>query len=312
MRELSIRILLATYQGETYLPQLLDSLLAQDAPGLQIVASDDGSSDATPAILDRYAKAYPERLLHHRSGRRFGSSQDHFLYLLRHFGDAPYVIFCDQDDVWHPDKVSRTLSAMQQLCPDPSIPALVHTDLRVVDRSLQEIAPSFLHFSALDGSRVALHQLLVQNVVTGCTMMVNRALTQLFCSVPEPDAVLMHDWYLALLAAACGRVGFLDEATIDYRQHGGNVVGAKNARSPAYLLKRLRSHDAKDAFRRTTNQAASLLTSYGNFMPAEARSVCQAFQALPQQSKLSRLRCYHRCHFWKQNLTRRIGQLIWW
>lgn len=307
-----VRILLASYQGEAYLRQQLDSLLTQDYDAVEIVVSDDGSRDASPQILEEYAQAWPGRVIHHRSGRRFGSSQAHFLYLLRQFGDAPYVMFCDQDDVWHPDKVSRTLREMQRLCPDPAVPALVHTDLRVVDQDLREIAPSFLRFSALDGSRIALNQLLVQNVVTGCTVMVNRALVQRFCGAAETPDVLMHDWYLALLAAACGRIGYLDEATIDYRQHGGNVVGAKNARSPAYLLKRLCSRDARDAFRDTTAQAASLLAAYGDAMPEEARALCRDFASLPRLPKLSRIRCCRRCGFWKQGLPRRIGQLIWW
>lgn len=308
----TVRILLATYQGATYLPALLDSLLKQDYSDLEIVASDDGSSDESASILAAYAERHSDRIIHHCSGRKFGNAQDHFLYLLRHFGDAPYLMFCDQDDIWHSDKVSATLAVLHSGCPDPSIPALVHTDLCVVDQNLQELSPSFLRFSSLDGNHVQLHQLLVQNVVTGCTVMLNHALAELFCHAEYPDHILMHDWYLALLAAACGKVLFLDRATIDYRQHGSNAVGAKNARSLSYLLSRLKNNDAKYAFVRTTSQAASLLSHYNAVLPEDAKQLLEIFAHLPEQQKTKRLACYQKYRLYKQSLPRRIGQILWW
>lgn len=308
----SVRILLATYEGAAYLRAQLDSLLAQTWKDLEIVASDDGSSDGSAEILAEYAAAYPEKIQHHRSGRRFGSSQKHFLYLLRQFGDASYLMFCDQDDVWHNDKVSRSLSALRKSCSDPAVPALLHTDLRVVDRDLLVLNPSFLRFSGLDGNALALPGLLTQNVVTGCTILMNRALARLFCSVPEPEHILMHDWFLALTAAACGKIFFLDEATIDYRQHGGNVVGAKNVHSPAYLIQKLFQSDWKAALWDTAEQAASLLSSFGPAMTESSREICREYSRLPSCSKLQRLRAYRRFSFWKQGFPRRIGQIFWW
>ena len=225
-----VYILLAAYNGCAYIREQIDSLLLQDHTAIKIILSDDGSSDDTLKILNEYAQKYPEKILHYRSGVRFGCAQKHFMHLLGVFQDAPYLMFCDQDDVWHTDKVRKTLAKMQKLENGEMVPTMVHTDLRVVDGDLKEISPSFWKHSNLDGSRLALNQLLVQNVVTGCTMMINRPLAQLACrSVPQK--VLMHDWWLALLASACGRTGFLTEQTIDYRQHGNNSVGAKDVRS---------------------------------------------------------------------------------
>ena len=307
----TIRILVAAYNGSAYLRPLLDSLLVQDDQDYDIVVSDDGSTDDTPQILADYAAQYPEKIRFYRSGHRFGSSQLHFFHLMSVFQDAPYLMFCDQDDVWHPDKVRLTRAAMERLAANGA-PALVHTDLRVVDRELQEIAPSFLRFSGLNGRRVALSDLLVQNVVTGCTMMINRSLARLCCSAPPRKEMRMHDWWLALLAASCGKIGFLNEATIDYRQHGNNVVGAKNVKSPAYLLRRLRHNNFHESFLETTAQAAALAEAYGDRMPAEQRRLCETFASLPQRSKLQRLRLYRQYHFYKQNLPRRIGQILWW
>lgn len=307
----TIRILVAAWNGSAYLRPLLDSLLAQDDGDYDIVVSDDGSTDDTPQILTDYAARHPEKIQFYQSGHRFGSAQLHFYHLMSVFQDAPYLMFCDQDDVWHPDKVRLTRAAMERLTPDGA-PALVHTDLRVVDRKLQEIAPSFLRFSGLNGRRVALSDLLVQNVVTGCTMMINRPLARLCCSVPPRAEMRMHDWWLALLAAACGKIGFLDEATIDYRQHGGNVVGAKNVKSPAYLLRRLQNNNFHDSFLETTAQAAALAEAYGDRMPPEQRRLCEVFASLPQRSKPERLRLCRQYHFYKQSLPRRIGQVLWW
>ena len=307
-----IRILLAAYQGAAFLPAQLDSLLLQTYPDLEIVVSDDGSTDGSAEILGEYAAAHPEKIRYYRSGRRFGSSQAHFLHLLRRFGDAPYLMFCDQDDVWHRDKAARTLEALRAQCPDPSVPALIHTDLRVVDRDLRQISPSFLHLSGLDGEALSLPRLLTQNVVTGCTVLINRALSELFRAAPEPENILMHDWYLALLAAACGKIFFLDEATMDYRQHGANVVGAKNVRSPGYVFRKLLQSGARKAFLDTTAQAASLLAAFSPAMPEANREILRQYSRLPACSKWRRMQIYRRFGFWKQGLPRRAGQILFW
>ena len=122
----------------------------------------------------------------------------------------------------------------------------------------------------------------------------------------------MHDWFLALTAAACGKIFFLDEATIDYRQHGGNVVGAKNVHSPAYLIQKLFQSDWKAALWDTAEQAASLLSSFGPAMTESSREICREYSRLPSCSKLQRLRAYRRFSFWKQGFPRRIGQIFWW
>ena len=107
--EPTLRILLAAYNGEAYLRSLLDSLLAQECAGdYAIIASDDSSTDTTPGILDEYAARYPGIVVRYRAPQRFGSSQAHFCHLIAKFADTPYLMFCDQDDIWHPDKIRCT------------------------------------------------------------------------------------------------------------------------------------------------------------------------------------------------------------
>lgn len=312
MSEVSVRILLATYNGSTYIRQMVDSVLAQDHGDFQLILSDDGSSDGTADILQNYAEEYPDRVIHYCSGIRFGSAQKHFMHLLKTFPDARYTMFCDQDDVWHSNKISKTLGKMRELEADPSVPVLVHTDLCVVDGQLQVISPSFCAHSALDGKRTALNQLLVQNVVTGCTVMINHALSELACRTEDCSAMRMHDWYLALLASAAGKIGFVEEATIDYRQHGNNAVGAKNVRSPAYLWNRLRSQKMRQGLMLAAEQAKGFLRCYEDILDPGQKEMVSAFAETATMQLLRRNRVYLKYGLLKSGIVRVAAQLLGW
>lgn len=305
-----IMVLLATYNGSKYVGQMIDSVLAQNYDNFHIILSDDGSKDDTASILEAYACAHPDKITHYRSGMRFGNAQDHFMHLLQQFHDAPYIMFCDQDDYWHPDKMRKTLSKMQEI-EKRDLPAMVHTDLQVVDGELALMDPSFMHFSKLQGDRLALNQLLVQNVVTGCTMMLNRALAELACSHLPKDKILMHDWWLALIAAAMGSAGYLNEATIDYRQHGNNVVGAKNTRSAAYILKKIKNDGVQTAMRQTYAQAQVFEDCFGAMLDSDARKTVQTYAAMAHKNGFVRRVNYLKYGFLKCGVQRIIAQLIW-
>ena len=305
-----ITVLLATYNGSKYVRQMIDSVLAQDFEDFHLVLSDDCSKDDTPAILAEYAAKYPNKITHYRSGLRFGNAQNHFLHLLQRFHDTPYIMFCDQDDYWHPDKLAKTLSLMC-ITEKSGAPALVHTDLRVVDGDLAQMDPSFMHFSKLRGDRLALRQLLVQNVVTGCTMMVNRSLAELACSRLPEAGILMHDWYLALVAAAMGSISYLDDATIDYRQHGNNTVGAKNTRSLSYIMKKVKNDGVRTAMEQTYAQAATFLDCFGPQLDARSREIVAAYATIGKQGYFARRFTFLKYGFWKCGLQRIVAQLIW-
>ena len=311
MSEEKVCILMATYNGAAYVRQQIESVLQQENADIQLILSDDGSEDGTDEILAGYEKKYPEHVICHRSGVRFGSPQKHFMYLLSRFHEAPYIMFCDQDDVWHRDKVHKTLEKMRQTEGSIHRPALVHTDLRVVDRSMNQIAPSFCDYSDTDGSRLKLNQLLVQNVVTGCTVMINRPLAEIACTAIPELGVIMHDWWLALLASACGAAAFLNEATIDYRQHESNSVGAKNVRSASYLWERFSSQKRmRDALTDTAVQAESFLKCYNAFMNPKQTELIRAFASTKDKGMLGRDLIYLRHHLLKDGVIRIIPQLL--
>ena len=306
----TVRILLATYNGEKYIGEMIDSILAQDYQDWQLVLSDDQSRDGTVSILEDYAEKYPDRIRHYHSGLHFGNAQDHFLHLLNQFPDAPYLMFCDQDDVWHQDKVSGTLKKMKEI-EEQGVPAVVHTDLRVVDGQLQEMAPSFMTYSGLSGERMQLKHLLVQNVVTGCTMMINRALAELANAHMPEGKILMHDWWLAMIGAAMGKTGFWNQATIDYRQHGNNTVGAKDTKSISYIMKKIRNDGVRKAMEQTYGQAEVFLNSFGDLMAPEQRKIVADYAALKDCGTVARKVGFLKGGYYKYGLQRIIAQFIW-
>ena len=312
MNNQSVVILLATHNGQAYIRTMLDSLLAQDHNDVRIVVSDDNSSDDTVTILDEYAASHSERITHYRSGKTFGNAQRHFMHLLEQFHEQPYIMFCDQDDVWHTDKVRKTLELMKEIETDSATPAMVHTDLRVVDGELAELSPSFCKHSAIDGQRLALNQLLVQNVVTGCTMMINRRLAKMVCRNYDAEAMMMHDWWIALAASAFGKVAFLDEATIDYRQHGKNSVGAKNVHSASYLLGRLGSKSMRQALKMAAGQAEAFAKCYRELLTVKQQELVVAFAKTKNASLFARNRIYSQYNLKKYGLIRVITQYLGW
>lgn len=242
MHEPRIAILLPTWNGERFLRAQVDSLLAQDYPDFIIVCRDDGSRDASPAIIADYAARFPQRFhIVPADGRNLGASGSFAWlmgYVLTHktaLGLASaWVMPSDQDDVWHADKLRRSMARMQALeAESPGLPLLVHGDLEVVDESLATIAPSFVRYQGLQPLRIRFARLLVSNTVTGCTALCNEALLRR--ALPIPPAAVMHDWWLALVAGAFGRLSFIDAPLLQYRQHGANTIGAREYRPPALL-----------------------------------------------------------------------------
>ena len=252
---------MATYNGEGYVRAQIDSILAQRDDRWHLTVSDDGSTDGTPAILDEYAARYPDRITQYRSGRRFGGAKGHFLHLMSRC-DAPYMLFCDQDDVWLPDKVGKMLAALEGIGGDT--PGLVFSDLTPVDEHLAPIAASMMAYQDQRAEGLDYRALLMQNVVTGGAMGVNRALAELVGDVADEKDILMHDGWLAAVAARFGQIVYLPEALSLYRQHGGNSVGARDVRSAGYVARRLASlGGVRQTVLGKKRQAAVFLRLYG-------------------------------------------------
>jgi glycosyltransferase involved in cell wall biosynthesis len=221
-----VSILLATYNGDRYVDEQIRSLLAQTYSDFVVIARDDHSSDRTPEILARYAASQPKKIRVVSDDRGNLGALGNFSRLME-ICDSPYFAFCDQDDVWLPNKIELMINELR--CLENQVtattPILIYSDLRVVDETLREISPSFLHHWQTNRRHSRrLDHLIFHNIATGCATMANRALLEL--ARPIPDGLPYHDWWLALLAASCGVLRAIPETTILYRQHGENLAGA--------------------------------------------------------------------------------------
>lgn len=291
----SVVIVLATYNGAPWLEAQVRSLQAQDHPGWRLLARDDGSTDGTPALLAGLAREEPRLTVLDAPGRlgvvgNFGA----LLEAARRAG-ADRVFLCDQDDEWRPDKLSRALALMEELEErhGRAAPLLVHSDLEVVDEALRPLHPSFLAFQGLRHEvRDPLRVLLVQNFVTGCASALNRALLEL--ALPIPQGCIMHDWWVAQCAAACGVIGFLPDAAVRYRQHGANQIGAAGAFGSLNVLHargRRRFAASWRVGRQAVTQAADLearLRERGGASPG-VLALVGGFARLSEGGPLSRL-----------------------
>ncbi|HOP11093.1 MAG TPA: glycosyltransferase family 2 protein [Oscillospiraceae bacterium] len=309
-----LAILMATYNGEKFLAEQLDSLLRQDFQNWTLLVSDDGSKDGTITLLRDYAGRFPDKIRLIEKEKPSGGAKQNFFFLTRQAEGYRYIMYCDQDDIWKPEKIRLALEKMKALeNGSPDTPCLVHTDLEVVDENLGLIAPSFIQYSGLNPRRNALSQLLTQNVVTGCTMMINRALWK-WASVPtEEDSILMHDWWFALIASAAGKIGFIPQPLILYRQHGGNAVGAKDGRGLRAVLYHLKNFNYKkhrQALIDTMIQAGQLLKLPNLQLDEREKNMLRDYANGAQTGKLRRIYITFKYRIWKSGLIRKVAQVV--
>lgn len=317
-----VAILMATYNGERFLAEQLESLLSQTHENFALYVRDDGSSDRTMEILSEYVSR--DERIHlvdpeaskmqdaEQSGWTLHGAKENFSCLYewaeKNTTDS-YYMFCDQDDVWLPDKIEDSLSAITHAeeleGEDQAI--LLHTDLRVVDENLKTIGESYLAYRALDPSIQDLPHLLAQNNITGCTMMWNRAFMEKV-RLTHPYMYL-HDWWMSLSAAALGRIVYLPKATILYRQHSGNEVGATKVNSLSYILARARDTGRiHRTIRGSMMQAEGMLEAYQGLLSEDDTKVLTTYAELLHAGKLKKLLTIRRGHYEKQGRIQKIAQ----
>lgn len=220
-----IAILMATYNGSSFLHEQIDSILGQSFTDWHLYVHDDGSKDNTPCILEQYQKQYHDQitLLNYPAQ---GNACQNFLSILERI-EAPYYMFSDQDDVWLPEKIAKTFSKIKYLEREfANTPIIVHSDLYITDQLLNITSRSFIKNQQIKIDRIkSFADYSATNTVTGCTMLFNAVAKQ---NIKRPyDKAIMHDaWICLSVAAKNGIVDFIDEPLIKYRQHHDNTLGA--------------------------------------------------------------------------------------
>ncbi len=298
-----IAILLATYNGSRFLSEQLDSILSQTYTNFILVVRDDCSTDNTRSMLEDYLQLHPDKmhLLEPEARNRGASASFSCLleYVLEHKQllklDRAYMMFCDQDDVWYSDKIERQVQSMLAVeAGAVNMPVLVHSDLEVVSEALVQIAPSFIRYQGLEIHRNQFCHIVISNLVTGCTAFINEALARQAC--PVPQQAIMHDWWLALVATAFGKLVLLDAPLVHYRQHGRNTIGAKeHAKLPVISLslwQRVFARKPNEHLFEVARQAREFSKRYGRQLSWRQRGGLRVSAAMRVRSGILQRLCY--------------------
>jgi len=300
-------IVMATFNGESLIGSQLNSLIAQSEKSWTLLIRDDGSTDGTLEIIQFYAQKDARiQLLSDQLGPT-GSALGNFAALLEaaFTRGAEYVFCCDQDDVWESNKLDLVMGRLKQLEGKGGAPCLVHHDLAVVNDSLEPVSDSFVKLMRLQpGSQYKPQRLISRNEVTGCAMACNRALLEL--ALPVSDQAVMHDWWLGMCAGFFGRLAFMPQKLVKYRQHASNTIGAKSfwqGLNP--LTNWIRGwHRGNAEFVSTVEQARAFRDAFAERLGkcSENCITLNLYIELLSETRWQRLQTLRQCGLWRSHL----------
>ena len=230
-----VDILLATYNGEKYLREQIDSILNQTHTEFRLLISDDGSTDGTREILKEYKE---------KDGRIDVFFQENNLGVVKNFEfllekvEAKYYMFSDQDDIWKETKIEKSLNKIEEGYD------LVYSDLEVVDENLNVIYSSYWKLKGIYNKIKKYNNfesLYLNNFVTGCTMISKKELINSFMPLPNTSKFVLHDYWISLIISQNGKIAYIEEPLIKYRQHKNNKVGSKKKSDELKSIDEIRS-----------------------------------------------------------------------
>ena len=301
-----VTVLLALHQGEAHLQAQLDSIAAQEGVDWRLVVSDDGSTDEGPAILDGFAARWPGRV--RRIDGPCRGSNANFLHLLAEAASDSAAdtgpsgrawALADQDDVWLPDKLARGAAALAAV--PAGRPALYAAGVVHCDADLRPIGRTGRRRTHPDFANA-----LIQNVAPGHTMMINRAALDRAVSVlPDPDRIIVHDWWLYQVVTAVGGPVIFDPKPASlYRQHGANQIGQPRGLAlQRQRWRRLWNDDLARWNRATRDSLAPLLPD----MPPHEAAIYRAFDAMPGADLFARIRLMRAAGLHRDTAVGQIG-----
>ncbi|HWT74789.1 MAG TPA: glycosyltransferase family 2 protein [Mobilitalea sp.] len=304
-----VAIVMTTYNGEKYVGEQIESILSSTYQDFELFIYDDGSKDDTMSILRMYESKEPDKIHVFKNETNLGVTRNFLQAICR--TRACYVMTCDQDDVWKPNKIASTLKRLRQMevQTGKDVPLAVFTDAVVVDSDLNVTDSSFFQSGHLDPKKTELPRLLMENKLIGCTVMINAALRKVLQGRRLPVNARFHDWWIALIAASFGRIGYLNEGTLLYRQHSGNVVG--NTGFLSYVMNRISSLEKqKEAICSLERQAEEFLAIYGDILADNNHAVIEQFSKLNNVNFIKRRFVILHNGYLKTGLIRNIGLMF--
>jgi len=305
-----ISVLLPTYNGEKYIAEQIESLLSQTFQDFIVYIRDDRSSDKTYSIIQEFAGKNPGKFIISRNEKNTGESKiNYFNMMIDHKDD--YVMLCDQDDVWLPDKIEKSLKKIREAegIYGLQTPMLVYTDLTVVNENLKITAHSYEKTANKNFEKNSINSAVTMNNAAGCTSIYNRALAEKITGIPE--FYVMHDWWIYLTASCLGKPCVIRESTILYRQHGDNDSGAKNVLSLNYIRNILSNLNKpasmiNDSYR----QAGAFLKMYKNDLTGEKAELLYSYASLSKASRIKKIRTIIRYKTFLHGIARKVFQII--
>ncbi len=298
-----IHIVLATYNGAKFIKEQLDSILKNNWTDFTIEVCDDGSSDETLDIVKEYVEKY-ENITLHQNEENLGYVMN-FMEGIRR-STSPYVMLCDQDDIWHEDKIQKTYQRMREMEKEMSsqVPLLVYSDAMNFDSETGEELGLFHKSSHLDTGKVDLAHLLMENKCIGCTVMVNGAIREYLKQLPQE--IRVHDWWLALICSCFGKIAYLDESTLQYRQHSGNMIGGSGFST--YVGNRMKNLNKQNqSIQATFAQGKAFYEVFSADMPKEEKAIAEIFATMAEQGSIRRKCRLIRYGFWKSGIVRNVA-----
>lgn len=227
-----VTIMLATYNGEKYLEEQLESIIKQTYENWQLIISDDNSQDSTKQIINKYILLYPNQIKC-IDNKNEHSAKGNFINLFNNVEESDYYMFCDQDDVWINTKIEKFVTRIEK--ENDVEPILMYCDLKIVDKKLNLLQDSFLKYTNNYLPNDEFINFTLENHIPGCVMFFNYSLKEAIGKIP--NKCRMHDWWTALVAATYGKIIFIDESLNLYRQHENNTIGVKKQNNMKSLTK---------------------------------------------------------------------------
>ena len=217
-----VDILLATYNGEQYLREQLDSIMCQTYSNFRLIISDDCSSDSTKEILEEYVEK-DKRIIVFSQEKNLGVVKN-FEFLLKRV-ENKYFMFSDQDDIWNENKIKKSIKVIEETGSD-----LVYSDLEVVDSFLNVTYSSYWKLKGFYKKIVKYNNfesLYLNNFITGCTMLSKKEFIDEVLPLPNTSKFILHDYWIPLILSQKHKITYIEEPLIKYRQHKNNKVGSK-------------------------------------------------------------------------------------
>ena len=294
---------MATFNGKAFIREQLDSLLSQSFSDFCLYVHDDGSNDGTKDILEEYQNGHSDKIVI-LDTPPCGGAKSNFMHLLCEV-DADYYFFCDQDDVWDNKKIEKMFHVMVDK-EDKDIPFALFSDLFVVNSDMTKLADSYFDYCGYNPKRTYYRQILIQNFIPGCALCFNKATAMMARSFSDLRNIYMHDWWVALIASLKGKISFINEPLVYYRQHNENSIGAEKKLSLFVVAKHVmetiwgdRKRQIMERINRPRSFAKELCKLRG--LNENDRIFLMQFSEIANRKKIARIRFYQIHKLYRNN-----------